>query len=128
MAWIPAEEPYVWIHDKLAEVVRRANRRYGFDLIHGRISSLGEEEREILDVASCCGFEFDPLLVGRVLGVADIPLLLEGGGPAAYGLEELPELERQYLDELMSEPDAEEGIRAFLEKRPPRWQGGGTDT
>jgi PKHD-type hydroxylase len=33
IAWIPAEEPFVWIHDKLAEVVRRANRRYGFDLI-----------------------------------------------------------------------------------------------
>ncbi len=38
--------------------------------------------------------------------------------------EELPRLERQYLDELMAEPDAVEGIRAFLEKRPPRWQAG----
>lgn len=35
--------------------------------------------------------------------------------------EELPELERQYLEELMQEPDAIEGIRAFLEKRTPRW-------
>jgi cyclohexa-1,5-dienecarbonyl-CoA hydratase len=35
--------------------------------------------------------------------------------------EELPELERMYLDELMRHPDAEEGIQAFLEKRPPRW-------
>ncbi len=34
---------------------------------------------------------------------------------------ELPLLERQYVDELMAEPDAVEGIRAFLEKRPPRW-------
>ena len=33
IAWIPAEEPFVWIHDKLADVVGRANRRYGFDLI-----------------------------------------------------------------------------------------------
>lgn len=35
--------------------------------------------------------------------------------------EDLPELERLYLAELMREPDATEGIRAFLEKREPRW-------
>lgn len=39
--------------------------------------------------------------------------------------EELPELERLYLEELMAEPDATEGIRAFLEKRQPRWSGKG---
>lgn len=33
----------------------------------------------------------------------------------------LPALERLYLDELMHTSDAEEGIQAFLEKRPPRW-------
>ena len=38
--------------------------------------------------------------------------------------EELPRLERQYLEELMAQPDAEEGIRAFLEKRRPRWRTG----
>jgi cyclohexa-1,5-dienecarbonyl-CoA hydratase len=35
--------------------------------------------------------------------------------------EELPVIERMYLQELMAEPDAVEGIRAFLEKRSPRW-------
>jgi cyclohexa-1,5-dienecarbonyl-CoA hydratase len=39
--------------------------------------------------------------------------------------EQLPELERQYLDELMAEPDAVEGIRAFLDKREPLWSTGG---
>ena len=35
--------------------------------------------------------------------------------------QELPALEQQYVDELMNEPDAAEGIKAFLEKRPPAW-------
>jgi cyclohexa-1,5-dienecarbonyl-CoA hydratase len=39
--------------------------------------------------------------------------------------EELPKIERLYLERLMAEPDAEEGLRAFLEKRPPRWGSGG---
>jgi cyclohexa-1,5-dienecarbonyl-CoA hydratase len=33
-------------------------------------------------------------------------------------------LERLYLDELMKTEDAVEGIRAFLDKRPPRWRDG----
>jgi cyclohexa-1,5-dienecarbonyl-CoA hydratase len=33
----------------------------------------------------------------------------------------LPELERLYLDQLMATPDANEGIAAFIERRPPRW-------
>ncbi|MFI5413739.1 MAG: enoyl-CoA hydratase/isomerase family protein [Candidatus Lutacidiplasmatales archaeon] len=32
--------------------------------------------------------------------------------------------ERVYLDELMAAEDAEEGLRAFLEKRTPVWKGG----
>ncbi len=35
--------------------------------------------------------------------------------------EDLPQLEHLYLSELMATPDAEEGIRAFLEKRAPQW-------
>ncbi len=35
--------------------------------------------------------------------------------------EELPVLERMYLDDLMKEPDAIEGIHAFLDKRQPHW-------
>jgi cyclohexa-1,5-dienecarbonyl-CoA hydratase len=36
--------------------------------------------------------------------------------------EDLPQLERMYLGELMAEPDAVEGLRAFIEKREPRWE------
>ena len=35
---------------------------------------------------------------------------------------ELPEMERLYLDELMASSDAEEGLRAFLDKRSPDWR------
>ncbi len=34
----------------------------------------------------------------------------------------LAELERLYLEELMTGADAEEGLRAFMEKRTPRWE------
>ncbi len=36
--------------------------------------------------------------------------------------EDLPQLERMYLDELMAESDASEGLLAFIEKREPRWE------
>jgi cyclohexa-1,5-dienecarbonyl-CoA hydratase len=36
--------------------------------------------------------------------------------------EDLPQIERMYLHELMAESDALEGLRAFMEKREPRWQ------
>lgn len=35
---------------------------------------------------------------------------------------ELPELEALYVRELMATHDANEGLRAFLEKRPPAWR------
>jgi tetratricopeptide (TPR) repeat protein len=45
------------------------------DLVEARLAHLSDEERTLLDVAACVGFEFDPLLVGDVLGLARIPLL-----------------------------------------------------
>lgn len=41
----------------------------------------------------------------------------------ARGLASLDEVESLYRDKLMRTEDAEEGLRAFLEKRPPRWRG-----
>ncbi|HYL86232.1 MAG TPA: enoyl-CoA hydratase/isomerase family protein [Candidatus Angelobacter sp.] len=38
-------------------------------------------------------------------------------------LQQLEDAERAYLSELMRTPDAQEGIRAFLEKRKPAWKG-----
>lgn len=46
--------------------------------------------------------------------------------PLVRALEQdLPVLERLYLQDLMSDPDAAEGIRAFLDKRTPRWRQSG---
>jgi cyclohexa-1,5-dienecarbonyl-CoA hydratase len=42
---------------------------------------------------------------------------------AAEFAAQLDEVERVYLTELMQTQDAQEGIRAFLEKRPPIWKG-----
>jgi len=33
------------------------------------------------------------------------------------------EIERRYLEDLMRTEDANEGIRSFMEKRPPKWKG-----
>ena len=47
--------------------------------------------------------------------------------PVLRALEQdLPLLEKIYLDRLMREPDALEGIRAFLEKREPQWSAVGS--
>lgn len=45
------------------------------DLVNARVAGLSEEARNVLDVAACWGFEFDPLLVGEVLGMNQIPLM-----------------------------------------------------
>ncbi len=49
------------------------------DLVNARVADLTEEERDLLDVASCWGFEFDPGLIGEVLGMGRIPLLKRFG-------------------------------------------------
>jgi tetratricopeptide (TPR) repeat protein len=49
------------------------------DLVNARVAGLSEEERDLLDVACCWGHEFDPGLIGDVLGIGRIPLLKRFG-------------------------------------------------
>ncbi|MDM7917355.1 MAG: protein kinase, partial [Candidatus Eisenbacteria bacterium] len=45
------------------------------DLVKARVSSLSEQERDLLDTASCCGFSFDPLLVAEATGLPTLAVL-----------------------------------------------------
>jgi cyclohexa-1,5-dienecarbonyl-CoA hydratase len=54
----------------------------------------------------------------RSLRVAKRALRLSRQRPTP---EEIAESERLYLDELLHDPDAIEGLQAFLDKRPPQW-------
>ncbi len=45
------------------------------DLVKARVADLATAERDLLDVASCCGFEFDPALVAAAVGQGRIPML-----------------------------------------------------
>lgn len=45
------------------------------DLVQARIGDLDDVEHEMLDVAACCGFHFDPMLVAEVVGQAQVSAL-----------------------------------------------------
>jgi tetratricopeptide (TPR) repeat protein len=45
------------------------------DLVNARVADLETSERDLLDVAACCGFEFDPSLVAAAAGTGRIPTL-----------------------------------------------------
>lgn len=45
------------------------------DLIQTRLLGLDEADRDVLEVAACIGFSFDPLLLAEALGLEKIPLL-----------------------------------------------------
>ena len=49
------------------------------DLVNARVADLSEEERDLLDVASCCGFTFDPSLIADAARMPLIPALRRFG-------------------------------------------------
>jgi cyclohexa-1,5-dienecarbonyl-CoA hydratase len=81
---------------------------------------------ELVAAASALGSDIDAWFA-RALGTRSAAALRHAvaamRGPLAQAVSrELPEAERLYLGELMSTSDAVEGIRAFMEKRAPRWR------
>ncbi len=62
-----------WVGTKVVDDIKIPSSV--LDLVSARVADLTEDERSLLDVAACWGFEFDPLLVGDVLGMAQIPLM-----------------------------------------------------
>jgi len=45
------------------------------DLVRARVAALADDEREILEIAACAGFEFDPGVVAEAAGIEAIPAL-----------------------------------------------------
>ncbi len=62
-----------WVGTKAVERIQIPSSV--LDLVNARVADLTEDERNLLDMAACCGFEFDPVVVGDALGLAHIPTL-----------------------------------------------------
>ncbi len=45
------------------------------DLVNARVADLSQEERDLLDVAACCGYEFDPGIIAQAVGEPLLPTL-----------------------------------------------------
>ena len=71
--FITQQDDGTWISTQVIKAVQIPSSV--MDLIDARISDLDEEGKDLLDVASCCGFEFNPALVADVLGMKRIPAL-----------------------------------------------------
>jgi tetratricopeptide (TPR) repeat protein len=66
-----------WVTTKLIQNIQVPSSV--LDLVNARVADLSEEERDLLDVAACWGFEFDPGLIAAVLGLSPIPALKRFG-------------------------------------------------
>ncbi len=91
-----------------------ARRALEYGLV-GRIVPDARLDDEVLEMARQLGrFRRETLLLLKEVLA----------GPVGAAESRIDAAEHAYLDRLMALPAAEEGLRAFLEKRPPAWPGG----
>ncbi len=62
-----------WISTRVIDEIRIPSSV--LDLVRARVADLSEAERDLLDMAACCGFEFDPALVAEAVGAPLLPTL-----------------------------------------------------
>ena len=74
------------------------------------------------DPAAAALAYFDAHLAGRSAAALACALVAARGAYVADVRRRLAEVERLYLDTLMKTHDANEGLAAFLAKRPPHWE------
>jgi cyclohexa-1,5-dienecarbonyl-CoA hydratase len=65
---------------------------------------------------------FDQHLAGRSASSLACAVAAARGGYLAEVHRRIAEVERLYLDRLMQTRDANEGLAAFIAKRPPKWE------
>ena len=69
--FITESEDGTWVGTKVFNEIQIPSSV--LDLVNARVSGLTEDERNLLDMAACWGFEFDPVVVGNALGLPRIP-------------------------------------------------------
>ena len=71
--FITQSDDGTWVSTRVVEDIQIPSSV--LDLVNARVADLTEQERDLLDVASCCGFEFDPAIVAAAVGESLLPTL-----------------------------------------------------
>jgi tetratricopeptide (TPR) repeat protein len=71
--FITESEDGTWVGTRIVDEIQIPSSV--LDLVNARVAGLTEDERNLLDMAACWGFEFDPVVVGTALGLPRIPTL-----------------------------------------------------